>query len=251
MTLSFDRIRAEIPIQTAGFLALAEGADLSKGVRACPDWTHADLIRHVGEMQRILVDAFHTATGAPRSGDPLPAPEEVSEGELTGWVRDVAARLTVVVDTTPAATIVSNFGLDESAVWWARRALHDVAIHRADAAFTTGEPYALERELAEDAVEEMFDVLETVRGVGGLADLHGSGTIHLHATDVEAEWLIELNDKGFGWKRGHEKADVALRGPLTEILLALYRRQSLDDGSLEVLGDAELLDFWLDHASVG
>lgn len=251
MTLSFDRIRAEIPIQTAGFLALAEGSDLSKGVPACPDWTHADLIRHVGEMHTILAGAFQAATDAPRPGDPLPAPEDVPEGELTDWVRDAAARLTVVVDTTPAATMVSNFGLDESAVWWARRALHDVAIHRADAAFTAGEPYALDPELAEDAVEEMFDVLETVRGAGGLTELHGSGTIHLHATDVEAEWLIELDEKGFAWKRGHEKAQVALRGPLTEILLALYRRQSLDDGSLEVLGDAELLDFWLDHASIG
>lgn len=251
MSLSFDRIRAEIPIQTAGFLALAERADLSRRVPGCPEWTHADLIRHVGTMQALLSDALRAATGAPETGAPLPAGEDVPDGELAGWVRDVAARFTVLVDTTPAATMVSNLGLDESAVWWTRRVLQDVVVHRADAAFTVGEPYGLDHELAADAVEELFDVLETMRGIGALGELHGSGTIHLHATDTEAEWLIELHDKGFDWKRGHHKGDVALRGPLTEILLALYRRRSLDDGSLEVLGDAELLDFWLDHASIG
>lgn len=251
MSLSFDRIRAELPVQTAGFLALAEGADLSKQVPTCPDWTHADLLRHVGTAQSLTSGVIRSAAGQDETGEPLPAGEDVPDEELAGWVRDVVARMTVLADTTPPETMVANVGLEESVVWWIRRAMQDVVIHRADAAATVGEPYELDREVAEDAVDELLDVLETMRGAGLIEELHGSGTIHLHATDTEAEWMIELTDKGFAWRRGHEKGDVALRGPLTEILLTLYRRRSLDDGSLEVLGDGELLDFWLDHASFG
>ncbi|MEV0650716.1 maleylpyruvate isomerase family mycothiol-dependent enzyme [Phytomonospora sp. NPDC050363] len=250
MTLSFERIRAEIPVQTAGFLALAESADFDRRVPSCPEWTHGDLVRHVGRMQSIVIDAILAATGA-QAGEPLTAPDDVPEAELIAWVHEVCARLTVVIETSPADATVENFGLEESVVWWSRRVLQDVVIHRADAAQTVGEPYELDTEIAVDGVDELLDVLATVRGIGGLVELRGSGVIHLHATDTEAEWLVELNEKGFTWKRGHDKGEVALRGPLTEILLALYRRQSLDDGKLEVLGDAELLDFWLDNASIG
>lgn len=66
-------------------------------------------------------------------------------------------------------------------------------------------------------------------------------------------------------RRGHEEATVALRGPLTEVLLAFYRRPPTagrrpptadcrlppDGGRLEVLGDRELLEFWLERATFG
>jgi hypothetical protein len=44
---------------------------------------------------------------------------------------------------------------------------------------------------------------------------------------------------------------VALRGPLTEVMLAFYRRMAADGGGLEVLGERELLDFWLERATFG
>jgi hypothetical protein len=39
------------------------------------------------------------------------------------------------------------------------------------------------------------------------------------------------------------------RGPLTDLLLVLYRRRPA--AVLEVLGDAGLLDLWLDRAKFG
>ena len=64
-------------------------------------------------------------------------------------------------------------------------------------------------------------------------ELRGPGrSIHLHATDtapeLNAEWLVELTEDVLVWRRGHEKATVALRGPLTAVLLAFYRRLPLD-----------------------
>ncbi|OSC73113.1 hypothetical protein B5181_01335, partial [Streptomyces sp. 4F] len=69
--------------------------------------------------------------------------------------------------------------------------------------------------------------------------------------ELDAEWFIELPDEGVAWRRGHERADVALRGPLTDVLLAFYRRLPLDTPGLEVLGDRKLLEFWLEKATFG
>ena len=62
---------------------------------------------------------------------------------------------------------------------------------------------------------------------------------------------MEGTEQGVTWRRGHERADVALRGPLTSLLLAFYRRLPLDGSGLEVLGDRQLLEFWLERATFG
>ena len=53
------------------------------------------------------------------------------------------------------------------------------------------------------------------------------------------------------WRRAHEKAAVAVRGPVAELLLVIYKRRSPRDGTVEVLGEKNLLDFWLDRMSFG
>lgn len=81
-------------------------------------------------------------------------------------------------------------------------------------------------------------------------ELRGAGrSLHLHATDTPgAEWLIEFGDDGFTWRRAHQKATVAVRGTLTDLMLVFNRRQGVDSGRVEVLGERELLDFWLERA---
>jgi hypothetical protein len=136
---------------------------------------------------------------------------------------------------------------------------HEITVHRADAALTAGVPYEVAPEIAADAVDEWLELLEWAQRTGTFPDaeeLRGPGrSVHLHATDaapeLNAEWLIELGEEGLGWRRGHEKATVALRGPLTSVLLAFYRRLPLDAPGLEVLGEREVLEFWLEHSSFG
>ena len=60
-----------------------------------------------------------------------------------------------------------------------------------------------------------------------LRELLGPGhTIHLHATDTaDAEWVVDLTGDVITWRPSHEKSAVAWRGPVTELLLGLYRRR--------------------------
>lgn len=136
---------------------------------------------------------------------------------------------------------------------------HEVTVHRADATLAAGLPYEVAPEVAADAVDEWLEIVEWAQRTLPDDEVHGLRgplrTIHLHATDTgpeaEAEWLIRLDEEGVSWSRDHEKATVALRGPLTWVLLAFYRRIPLDDARIEVLGERAVLEHWLDRATFG
>ena len=42
---------------------------------------------------------------------------------------------------------------------------------------------------------------------------------------------------------------VGVRGPLTDLLLVIYKRRPARSKGIEILGDAQLLDFWLERVS--
>ena len=76
-----------------------------------------------------------------------------------------------------------------------------------------------------------------------------------HATDTppgaRAEWVVDLTGDVIAWRRAHEKSAVAVRAPLTELLLLIYKRRPARGANIEVLGDVDLLDFWLDRVGFG
>jgi hypothetical protein len=152
---------------------------------------------------------------------------------------------------------------DEAQVWvvrwptaaWARRAAHDIVVHRADAAGPVGAAYTVDADLAVDAVDEFLDLLSGLAAAGPGADgAEGGdpgpgGTVHLHATDagpgLSAEWLVALDLPTFRWRHAHEKATVAVRAPLADLLRVVTRRLPPDAEGVEVLGDRAVLDAWL------
>jgi predicted lipid carrier protein YhbT len=73
-------------------------------------------------------------------------------------------------------------------------------------------------------------------------------SIHVHVTDpgVAGEWTLHSEPDVITAERGHARADVALRGPATSLLLVLMRRTPASGSGVEVLGDAAILDGWLD-----
>jgi hypothetical protein len=88
-----------------------------------------------------------------------------------------------------------------------------------------------------------------------MRELLGPGrALHFHATDTTpeaAEWLLDLTGDTIVWRRAHEKAAVAVRGPLIDLLLIVYKRRPARGDGIEILGDAQLLDFWLERVSFG
>ncbi|GGY86452.1 maleylpyruvate isomerase family mycothiol-dependent enzyme [Streptomyces poonensis] len=242
---------------------VTSGADLSATVPTCPDWSLEQLVRHTGGalrwVDRIL--RVRALQQVPESEVPgFEGPVERGEpAVLDAWLAETGELVVESLREAGPDATVWTWGWEQSAGFWARRMTHEITVHRADATLAAGLPYEVAPDIAADAIDEWLQIVEYVQSVmqhHAANELRGPGrSIHLHATDapreLDAEWVVELTEKGVAWRRGHEKADVALRGPLTEVLLAFYRRVPLDSGELEVLGERELLEFWLERATFG
>ena len=55
-----------------------------------------------------------------------------------------------------------------------------------------------------------------------------TGSLHLHATDTDGEWYLGLAPDRLEHRREHAKADAALRGTASDLLLWLVGRRPAD-----------------------
>jgi hypothetical protein len=113
--------------------------------------------------------------------------------------------------------------------------------HRAPAAREDGPPPTpVDGDVAAAGIEEFVsEFLPGLLNQVGIDTL--SGTLHLHATDGPTEWWIDLNHDGLG-RREHARADTALRGTRSDLLLWLTNRQPPE--ALAVLGGRAVIERW-------
>ena len=245
---------ASLIAENAAFAELLRGADLSQPVPTCPEWTLQQLMRHVGrgdrwcaqivaEQSMDYIDPRTVAGGKPPEG---------RDNEIE-WVLDGPRRLVDAVEQTGPDTEVWTFIGPRPAKWWIRRRLHEVLVHRADAAIALGVEYEVDPALAADAISEWLErsVIEAdMEGpAGGDRPLGDGQSVHMHATDPglgeAGEWTILGRPDGIAVDHEHGKSSVALRGPARSLLLAIVRRRTAAQEGLEVFGDSGVWDTWL------
>ncbi|MBB5938330.1 maleylpyruvate isomerase family mycothiol-dependent enzyme [Streptomyces zagrosensis] len=260
--LEYGHYCDEVTRQSRELVALTDGADLSATVPSCPDWTLEQLIRHVGSSHRMVDTVVRTRAAGPVTDDfsgITDGPQTGGASALVGWLLDSAEQLAETLrEAGPDVEVWTPIPGGTSGLW-ARRTVHETLVHRADAALATGRPFTCDPQVAVDTIDEWLEILTSpvmAARNAQLADHGRPGTsIHLHATDtapeLAAEWLIELADNGFTWRRAHAKATVAVRAPLADVLQVLLRRLPADSERAELIGDAKLLDFWLEHTAFG
>lgn len=256
--LAHERYCDEILSQTGLLGELVESADLTRRVPTCPDWNLRELVAHVGGAHRWAGEIVRSRAAGELADDQVPgvhAPAGDDPAALAAWLTEGAAATVDALREAGPDTEVWTWAWERRAAFWARRMAHETAVHRADAALAAGTAFEVAPGLAADTITEWLQIVAFAQQEGDpeAAELRGGGrSLHLHATDAPgAEWLIEFGDEGFTWRHAHAKATVALRGPLTELMLAFNRRRKPDEGGLEVLGDRGLLDFWLERSSFG
>ena len=226
-----------------GRLAALADADLTQTVTPCPEWTIDDLLIHVGRVHRWAMDALEAP---PDSAWPKMAPRPERGADTLGWVLDglgeLVDKLTAVGPDRPCF----SFGADKTARFWYRRQALETALHRWDAQVTLGDADAIPAELAASGVDEWCEV-QRLRWYRPSPDVVGS--VHLHATDGEGEWLIETTPDGFQSSIGHKKGDAAIRGSRSDLYLVLWNRRPLT--AVETFGDTDLIAGLLTNATVG
>jgi uncharacterized protein (TIGR03083 family) len=239
------------------FADLVQGADMDQTVVTCPDWSMGKLIRHVGTVHRwagAMVEVGAAERMDPRTLD-LGLPEHPSW--LPGWLASGGEELVDRLRRADPDQPMWAWGFDQHARFWARRMLHESLVHRADAEITLGtdtHPSA-DPEIAVDGIDELFTNLPSAAAFSpGLREMQGKGSFGIAGGDSTAEWVVTLLDDGFdAWRVGTgeaREADALLTGFTGELLMLLYRRQSLETTNATVAGDVEVVTAFLDHAAL-
>lgn len=219
-------------------LIAAVAADPSAQVVACQGWTNRDLAKHVGNVYSFVIAQLRAANPAER------APSEVSpapaEGDITAWLRERHAALLAALRAAAPDAPAWSWTPNKTAAFFYRRMAHETAVHRLDAQRAAGIPAPIDAELARDGISEMMEVFMQHRPRGPLPT-YPAGSLHLHRTDGEGEWMLKAQDGKLSVTHEHAKGDAAARGAAQALLMYLWGRGR--DG-LECHGDGALLDAW-------
>ncbi|MDV3129555.1 maleylpyruvate isomerase family mycothiol-dependent enzyme [Mycobacterium sp. 21AC1] len=244
--------RAVLLDQTRAFGELIASGDPATPVPSCPDWTLKQLFRHVGRGNRwaaqIIEDRRHTEL------DPREVPDGKPPDDPDGamaWLNDGAELVVKAVDRVGADAKVWTFLGPKPAGWWIRRRVHEVTVHRADAALALGVDYELSSELAADAISEWLERVCVEATKYHRVPVDRGQSVHLHATDdglgPTGEWTVVNDEEGIWWSHNHGKGSVAVRGPAKDLLLLTTRRSTVADLGLQVFGDTAVWDGWLER----
>jgi uncharacterized protein (TIGR03083 family) len=203
----------------------------------------ADLLWHTGEVHRFWANVVDTLAREPRRL----GIERPDNDSIVAWYREGLEETTRVLGAAdPAAPLWTWTSTDDTVGWVQRRMAQETAVHRFDGELASNRMTPVDRVLAVDGIDEFLDVFlpeaDTTRDLG-------KGTIHLHATDGEGEWLLTVDGAETRVERGHAKGDVAVRGSASEMLLMLWRRVPPSD--LGVLGEGAVLDRFLAGVAIG
>jgi uncharacterized protein (TIGR03083 family) len=258
--LSHDRYCDQIAAQATLLADHLDGADLALDVPSCPGWNLAQLTQHVGEELRWLDGMVRTRATAMADDTVMRdlSPTTGRTGTETGaWITDGAASLVDGLrEAGPDAPMWTPLP-DGTVSFFARRFAHETFMHRVDAAVTLEVPVTIDPDAGLDVLAEWMEL----GGLPVMLEFHphrrallGPGrTLRFTATDAEgpdATWLVDNRGEVMEHRPGPgEPGAVEVRGPVTSLVLFLYRRN--DGADLEVTGDRALLDEWLAAVAFG
>lgn len=220
----------------------ADGAALLAAQREDPTapaasglrWDRTELLAHVANVHGWVRAQLRRG---PDEQIRFSTVERAPEGDgLTDWYEAGAAELLDLLASMDLAATWPTWAGPQPGTFFPRRMAQETAVHRWDA--VSG---PIDSGLAVDGIDELLELFVPRLSSDRLVGVEGS--IHLHATDTEGEWLVQISPEGIRFERGHAKGDVALRGRAQDLILWSWNRVPVDN-RFEVFGDAALLDSW-------
>ncbi|WP_194926024.1 maleylpyruvate isomerase family mycothiol-dependent enzyme [Catenulispora pinisilvae] len=212
-------------------------------VPSCPDWTTADLVRHISRVHRlvnhVIVDRLQSPP--PDRQKLFTAPADATGEDLADWFAEGAIALAATFHSTAPEVPVWTWGTQHDVGFWLRVQTIEVAVHRWDLEGAIGSPQPVDEELAADGVAQFLDVVVPFRR-GSLKDLPpmGGESYRFRQTDGREVWSIVLDPDGPRPLGEDEPADVELAGSASDLLLFLWHR--IPGEPLMTKGDAKTLE---------
>ena len=224
--------------RSVGLLVSAR-TDLTAPIPSCPGWTMKDLVAHVGGTWGWVARIVSTGT---RSGEFPTIPDTVTGSALISVVEERVRQLLQVLEGADPEADCWTFGPPRSALFWFRRQALETTVHAWDAEGAVAHPAPIDADLACEGIDEFLTVM-LPRQVKENPDIWTGQSVHLHRTDGDGEWLVQLGPDGqTSYEHSHGKGDVALRGSASSLYLWCVNRVPMDD--LEVFGDRTVAHQW-------
>ena len=245
--LSFSDMLALIEDRSAALREAAAQAGFEARVPGCPDWTVADLVAHLGEVQ-----IFWSAAVAAGPAEAPPAADVIGDrephGDLLAWSADATAQLVAALQEAGPNRLCWT--------WWeeaaaapstseaiARHQVQEAAVHAFDAQQAAGHGEPLPPAVAADGVNEFITVELPTNGPWP----YEPATVILES-GTGGSWLLDLGTPGIhvlaGDLHGNVKPSATITADPSDMVLAFYHRDTARD--LQIDGDAELVPQLLD-----
>jgi uncharacterized protein (TIGR03083 family) len=211
---------AHLRADSARFAAVLAGTDPAAPVPSCPDWSAADLVAHLTEVQTfwgtIVAERLTAPPAEPASAADAGAPADL--GELLAGFRGASERLAAALAAaTPATPVWTWHDTDHTVGFVLRRQAHEALVHRLDAEAAAGVAFdPVDPDLAGDGVDEVLDVMYGGAPPWATATVDGPVGL-LRTTDTGRQWWVQVGRfDGVGPESGNEYRDQPMLALLPE-----------------------------------
>lgn len=211
--------------ELAAVAALVGQIEGDEPVPACPGWTSADVVTHLGAVHRW-------AAAIVLSAERIAAVPDVRATEpLDEWYAGTATALIAALQAVDPDEPVPNFSrVDEVAAFWPRRQLHETCVHRIDLLQALGRPeptWDIDPDLAADGIPEVIRVYGRRMTDRGRRP-HVEAPIRLVATDVDRTWVVAPDEADPQAAPRLVQHDIEVQGEavgtVADLYLALWGR---------------------------
>lgn len=230
---------------------VAEGGTETLGstsVPSCPDWSAADLVWHLAEVQYFWASIVDGNLAEPSGVQPLRRP---GDDELLALHAQEAARLASALAAHDAdEPCWSWYTPDQRVGWVRRRQAHEALIHRVDAelvadTITGSARTPLHEDLSADGIDEMLQVMLDagplepgwqfeVDEATARIDVPGrSWTMNLQTLSTVDDQGARRHDEAVKLIEPVESPSVVIAGPASHLNTWLWHRGNLAQASIQ------------------
>lgn len=171
-------------------VALAELIDThesSTPVPTCGDWTLADLVWHLTEVQLFW---GHIIGNRPHGPETYERPVRATDNALSGQLRTASQHLVELLTVADPEDHAWSWSDDHTVGFTIRRQVHEALVHGIDGILAVRAPMSdVPSRLAADGIDEMVRVMLT--GTPDWAVFQATGeVVELRASDTNDRWVL-------------------------------------------------------------
>jgi len=213
---------------------LFDANDPSTPVPSCGEWTMADLVWHLTEVQRFWC---HVISNRPEGPDTYDPPSRPADDQLGAGLRKVGVDLVELLSLADDDEVAWSWSDDHTVGFTVRRQVHESMVHAIDGFLAVRAPVPeIEPLLAADGIDELVTVMLTGTPEWATFEAAG-GVVELVASDTGDQWALQPGkiigtqpDSGEpleldGYELDHETIPTAtIEAPALDLLLWMWGR---------------------------